>query len=99
MATAAETNNNFFTVLRSLDGVNFDSISNIKGAGNSISPLNYSTYDNSPLSRTLYYRLKQTDYNRAHTYSDLAPVYFDGSVNFSFSLYPNPGTSNDVKKD
>jgi len=96
-ATATETNNNFFTILRSQDGVNFDSVSNIKGAGNSVSLLNYSYYDNSPYSGTSYYRLKQTDCNGAHTYSDLAPVYFDGSVNFSFTLYPNPGTSSEVK--
>ena len=34
-STASETNNNYFTVERSADGMNFEPLANVKGAGNS----------------------------------------------------------------
>ena len=61
--TATETNNDFFTIERSLDGINFESIANIKGAENSSIALTYQFTDTNPLSGTSYYRLKQTDYD------------------------------------
>jgi hypothetical protein len=49
----------------------------------------YSYIDENPLTGTSYYRLKQTDYNGAATYSGIREVNF-GS-NASFQVYPNPG--------
>ena len=61
--TATETNNNYFTIERSIDGINFIDIGTIAGAGNSISILNYSFTDYNSFNGISYYRLKQTDYN------------------------------------
>ena len=64
-STASETNNNFFTIERSIDGINFIAIGTILGAGNSTSVLNYSFTDYNAYSGTSYYRLKQTDFDGA----------------------------------
>lgn len=62
-STATETSNNFFTIEKSIDGINFIKIGNINGAGNSSSIKNYSYIDYNAYSGISYYRLKQTDYN------------------------------------
>jgi hypothetical protein len=68
--TASETNNDFFTVERSDDGISFITIATVNGAGTS-SQLNfYSAADNRgdyfPVS---YYRLRQTDFNGQSEYA------------------------------
>ncbi len=70
--TASEINNAYFTIQRSVDGKVFDDITNITGAGNSNTFINYSYTDKSPFSGVSYYRLKQTDYNNDFTLSSLA---------------------------
>jgi hypothetical protein len=89
-STATETNNDFFTVERSLDGINFEQVGIVNGAGNSTVVLNYSLVDNAPLNGLSYYRLKQTDFNGAFTYSNIETVNFTANTDFSFSIYPNP---------
>jgi len=59
--TATETNNDHFTVERTQDGVNFETVAIVKGAGNSTTPREYSAIDQDPLQGTSYYRLSQTD--------------------------------------
>lgn len=61
--TATETNNNYFTIQKSIDGINFTDEGTVAGAGNSTSILNYSYTDYNAFSGVSYYRLKQTDYN------------------------------------
>jgi|GEM_PF-1257738 len=91
--TASEKNNDYFTLEKSADALEFKEIAKIKGAGNSSSILNYSSYDNSPYMGKNYYRLKQTDFNGDITYSNVAVIsnyYAQMGVS---SVYPNP--SND----
>ena len=95
-ATATETNNDYFTIEKTTDAVNYDFVSKVNGAGNSTSILNYSSIDKKPYSGISYYRLKQTDYNGAYTYSNLKTVDFNASSTFSFNLYPNPGTGENI---
>ncbi len=73
-STASETNNDYFTIERSADGIFFNEVNIIDGAGNSTSTLNYSTVDGSPLTNVSYYRLKQTDYNGNYSYSKIVSV-------------------------
>ena len=92
--TASETNNDFFTIEKSADAINFEPLAKVAGAGNSSSILNYSTYDNNPINGTTYYRLKQTDYNGAFTYSSIISVdnaWTDVNVT---NVHPNPTTNN-----
>ena len=72
--TSSETNNDYFTIERSADGFSFEEIDVIDGAGNSTVTINYSTIDYAPISGVSYYRLKQTDFDGAVTYSQIISV-------------------------
>ncbi|HTR28541.1 MAG TPA: T9SS type A sorting domain-containing protein [Puia sp.] len=89
--TAMESNNNYFTVERSIDGSVFDSIARIETEapdGNSSGPLNYTAVDPHPFMGLSYYRLKQTDLNGHSTWSTVVSVDF--ARRQTFTVYPNP---------
>jgi hypothetical protein len=68
-STASETNNDFFTLQRSIDAREWETLDNIQGAGNSNVVTSYSYTDLSPYANTTYYRLKQTDFDGTQTES------------------------------
>lgn len=87
-ATVTETNNNFFTLLKSYDAVNFEQIALINGAGNSnsLTEYNYSYHESSDV---VYYKLKQTDFDGNYSYSDIIALNcFD--KNKEYKIIPNP---------
>jgi hypothetical protein len=88
--TETETNNDYFNIERSADGINFTSIDEINGAGNSTQPVSYSTVDGAPLEGWSYYRLKQTDYSGKTSYSNIVAVEFNTMDDLVFRIYPNP---------
>ncbi|HEY4798840.1 MAG TPA: hypothetical protein VII99_07175 [Bacteroidia bacterium] len=61
--TASESNNNYFMVQRSADGINYSDVVRIEGAGNSNTEKQYAANDHTPLAGTVYYKLRQVDYN------------------------------------
>jgi hypothetical protein len=68
--TASETNNDYFTLERSLDAVHFQTIGIVRGAGNSNIIKDYQFIDNGiEINQIYYYRLKQTDYDGKFSYS------------------------------
>lgn len=87
--TASEINNDYFTIERSLDAVNWSAIAQIEAYGNSNSVINYSYLDKFPLKNTSYYRLKQTDFDGAYSYSKLEVVENTSKSNIA-EIYPNP---------
>ncbi len=90
-STASEINNDFFTIEKTVDGIHFESIKVVKGAGNSTSIINYTSVDNTPYNGISYYRLKQTDFDGNFMYSDIKPVSFETeNVNDFFNIFPNP---------
>lgn len=72
--TFSEINNNYFTVERSNDSLNFIEIGEIKSKGNSNSIANYSFVDYSPIDGINYYRLKQTDFNGSYSYYSIIAI-------------------------
>ncbi|MBX2873097.1 MAG: T9SS type A sorting domain-containing protein [Saprospiraceae bacterium] len=60
--TLAEESNAYFTIEKSRDGVHFEELTRVKGAGDSDVPLQYKHLDKNPYKLT-YYRLRQTDYD------------------------------------
>ena len=72
--TEAEINNDYFTLYRSVDGINFEEIAIVQGAGNSSYANYYYFLDETAPSGLVYYQLKQTDYDRTETYSFIVPV-------------------------
>jgi hypothetical protein len=75
--TASEINNDYFLIEKSTDGMHFETVARIKGAGNSTNALNYAFTDKQmPDTYILYYRLKQVDHNGATDFSKVVPVSF-----------------------
>lgn len=90
-STATETNNNFFTVERSKDALEFEAVQKVAGAGISTVTKYYTINDQAPLPGTSYYRLKQTDYNGTSTYSQIASVSIE-SFRTGITIFPNPSS-------
>ncbi len=91
--TATEINNNYFTIERSTNGVDFKEIANVpsKGLnGNSTTTLNYYEVDPDVTSGVYYYRLKQTDFDGTFTYSQVEQVVIHDEDEFEFNISPNP---------
>jgi hypothetical protein len=86
--TASEQYNDYFTIERSLDATNWQEVSRVSGAGNSSVVNTYNLLDKNPPCGTLYYRLKQTDFNGEYKFSDIVAVNI--SCNYSVNIYPNP---------
>lgn len=61
--TATETNNNYFTIEKTLDGLNYSTLATVSGAGTSSFIINYTHSDFNFERKINYYRLTQTDYN------------------------------------
>jgi hypothetical protein len=92
-ATATEKNNDHFFIERSADGILFEEIAKIQSKatqGNSMSRLDYTTMDASPLNHLNYYRLKQVDLNGSASLSKLIAISFSSDTEPAIILYPNP---------
>lgn len=93
-STATEINNDYFTLEKTTDAVNFTTVVKTNGAGNSNIPLIYSIIDYHPTEGLSYYRLKQTDFDGEYSYSKLVAIDVPNQLRGSFNIYPNPfGTS------
>ncbi len=92
--TASETNNDFFTVEKSKNAINFETVTIVGGAGNSNELLHYSAKDYEPYQDISYYRLKQTDFDGQYTYSDIVPVNFFNDNNTSISWWQEGSSLN-----
>ncbi len=89
--TATENNNAYFTIERSLDGIEFEAIGKVDGAGNSNVVRTYKFSDYGPLSGVVYYRIKQTDFNGEFEYSDIVSLDFTIEEEpLNIELFPNP---------
>lgn len=93
--TVTEKNNAYFTVERSSNGLTYDSILSVEGAGDSKTILNYSEIDWNPLPGVSYYRLRQTDYDGKTTLSRVVRIENTGTRTSSISVYPNPSANSE----
>lgn len=87
--TASETNNDYFTIERTTDGINYEVVGVVDGAGNSDVTRSYSYVDHQPVKGTVYYRLRQTDFNgQVERFNPVAV----NCINIpALAVYPNPG--------
>lgn len=96
--TASETGNHYFSVERSTDGIQFEEIKQVAGAGYSTQILKYSTIDYYPFKGLSYYRLKQTDYDGKYTYSGTVPVQVnEDNYPTEFDILPSPATGERIR--
>ncbi len=85
--TVTESNNDYFTLEKSSDAINFNPFATIKGAGNSNKTLIYTYTDENPLNGINYYRLKQTDFDGKFEYSPvISYLYKIASDNLQFKF-------------
>jgi parallel beta-helix repeat protein len=94
-STASETNNSHFAVERSLDGTNFEAIGTVKGNGTTARLSNYHFTDYMAADEysrynTLYYRLKQYDFDGSYDYSQTVTVNVGSTEKVQANIYPNP---------
>ena len=89
-ATATEINNDYFTIERSKDGIQFEAIEEVEGAGTIFQSRSYHTIDKNPFLGTSYYRLKQTDFDGTFSYSEIRVVHIELNEQSHFAVYPNP---------
>jgi hypothetical protein len=87
--TAAETDNDYFTIQRSTDVIGWENIQKVAGAGTSGNTKSYSAKDPSPYPGISYYRLMQTDIDGKSTYSFIVSVNLGNKVS-EILVYPNP---------
>ncbi len=95
--TASELNNDYFTIEYSLNAIDFEELAIVAGSGTTTETVDYQYAELSAnYSGTVYYRLKQTDYDGNFTYSDMialtfAEKKFDENIS-TYVVYPNPAT-------
>jgi hypothetical protein len=92
-ATATETNNDYFTIERSVDLISFEKVGVVSGADNSNTLHNYSFIDENPITGTSYYRLVQTDYNGEFETFDPVAINCGNRITNSINIYPNPANN------
>jgi hypothetical protein len=90
--TASEMENDYWTIERSADGMSFETIAKMDGAGTSTTSKSYQYFDHSPLKGNNYYRLKQTDNDGSFNYSNVVMLKNYGEQVAIENIYPNPTT-------
>lgn len=73
-STVTEINNDFFTIEKAINGIDFKVIGYVDGAGNSNQKLDYTMIDSDIDNIINYYRLKQTDYDGIFHFSEVISV-------------------------
>lgn len=98
--TLKEINSSHFLVERSRDGVNWQEIERIEGAGNSNQIREYNVVDNYHSLSDVYYRLIQVDYDGVRTI--YGPLVSTCTSAASMIAYPNPANDKfiiEIKSD
>lgn len=88
-ATGSEIQNDYFSLYRSTDGIEWIKIAQIEGSGNSNSVNNYEFTDNDPQLNKAFYKLTQTDFDGQSETFDLVSIYCKLNLR-QIKLYPNP---------
>ncbi|NTS42560.1 right-handed parallel beta-helix repeat-containing protein [Flavisolibacter sp. BT320] len=88
--TTSDENSSFFEILRSNDGINFESIGKV-ASKNTLKKSNYSFTDKSPSSNKNYYRIKHFEKNGKYSLSKTIVIANEGKQ-LLFQVIPNPAT-------
>ncbi len=95
-ATATEKNNDYFSIERSADGINFNKIAIVEGAGDYTGRLDYEFTDLRPLKGNSYYRIRQTDFDGTFKIFEAVRVQRDNIEATGFKIVGNPSTGQRV---
>jgi len=92
--TATEINNQYFIIEKSINGIDWQKLSQINGAGNSISTKNYNYLDYTTSNDIVYYRLIEVDNNGTKKINEIISSNCDQRTSDNMTLYPNPAKNN-----
>lgn len=93
-STETEENTKMFETERSFDGITWNIINTQAAAGNSSVKRSYTTIDANPSAKTVFYRIKETDFDGRFTWSPVITFNLDEATQTTASAYPNPFTAN-----
>ncbi len=85
-STNRETENDYFELEKSKDGINFFTLNRIDGGGTTNKNIEYTSIDNSPYDQT-YYRIKQVDFDGFSSYSK---IISQTSINIKLHIIEYP---------
>ena len=88
--TASEINNDFFILEKSYNGIDFEELSRIQGAGNSNAISTYQYTDKEGENKLKYYRLSQVDFDGTKVELGVRVANCSAVDNIQYSIYPNP---------
>jgi len=88
--TLTETNNDFFTIERSVDGFNFEEIGIVDAGGSRTTAKTYNFIDESPVIGNNYYRIQQTDFDGTMTQASQVIVVAYNNSTSNIQIEPNP---------
>jgi hypothetical protein len=87
--TAEEINTSHFVIQRSVDGVNFSNVGNVKAKGNSRQFYSFADNVDNIKGNKVYYRLQMMDKDGKYTVSKIISLTLDFFAG-SLKIYPNP---------
>lgn len=88
-STLMEKNTDRFIVERSLDGLNFQTVAELPAAGNAESTTEYEALDQTPLTGTTFYKVRQVDQDGKQSQTEVIQVMTQ-TLAPEFEIYPNP---------
>jgi hypothetical protein len=89
--TASEVNNDYFTISRSTNGTNFQTIGHVGGNGTISHASDYTFTDPEAPQSLVYYRLSQTDFNgTSETFPSVTVAPKKGTNDIAVYIHPNP---------
>lgn len=95
-STASELNNDYFTLEKSKNGIDFELITTVEGNGTTTIESNYNHMDQNPYLGLSFYRLSQTDYDGTTEVFPIISVVHTSDKN-NFTVSPNPIRNQNVK--
>lgn len=88
--TLSELNNSHYVIEKGKDGVHFDELTTVSGAGTTTHLSSYLVTDKNPFEGLQYYRLRQVDFDGKSTLSSTLAVRWNSL--HVFQIFPNPTT-------
>jgi hypothetical protein len=93
-SSAVESNSSYYTIMRSGDGINFESIGTVAAKGNTITTTNYSFTDNAPLQGASFYQLYETDIDNIRSQVWPSDLIFQGCASTGGNITAYNGANN-----
>lgn len=96
-ATSSEINFDYFEIQRSTDGINFQTMDQVKGHGTTLIRQDYTWKDLTPTIGKNYYRLRSIDYDGYAEYFNLVAAVWEAER--KSGIFPNPVRDGRVSVD